>query len=94
MAALGRAILLVACAWLALLPCARLAAWQVARAQAAHADTIPWTTSATALQVVGATALMALAFAWIQGRSLPAIALVLATPFIGLALLTIAQSMP
>jgi len=46
------------------------------------------------LQVVGATALMALAFAWIQGRSLPAIALVLAAPFIGLALLTIAQSMP
>jgi len=94
MAILGRALLLVGCAWLGLLPCARLVAWQVARARAAHDGTIPWTTSATALQVVGATALTALVFAWVQGRSLPAIALMLAAPFVGLALMTAGPAMP
>jgi len=87
MANLGRAILLAACAWLALLPCVRLVAWQVARAQAAHAGTIPWTSSATALQVGGASALTLLAFAWLQGRAIPSIALALATSFVAPALM-------
>jgi len=94
MATLGRAILLVACAWLALLPCARLLAWQVARAQAAHAGTIPWTTSATALQVAGASVLLLLAFAWLHGRAMPSIALALGASFITPALMMIASPSP
>jgi len=94
MATLGRAILLVACAWLALLPCARLLAWQVARAQAAHAGTIPWTTSATALQVAGASVLLLLAFAWLHGRAMPSIALALGVSFITPALMMIASPSP
>jgi len=94
MALLGRAILLLACAWLALLPCARLVAWQVARVPAAHAGTIPWTSFATAWQAAGATALLLLAFAWMHGRAIPSIAGALAAPFIALALMMIGSPMP
>ena len=92
MATLGRAILLMACVWLALLPCARLLAWQVARAQAAHAGTIPWTSSATALPAAGASVLMLLAFAWLQGRAIPSIALALGASFIAPALMMLIGS--